>query len=133
MYLRPKVVKFKKEKKGKIKGTVLDSIRFGSFGIKTLSSGSITAKQIESCRRVISKKIKGIGKLWIRIFPDTPITLKPNASRMGKGKGDVSHWVAKVNAGKILYEIEGVSKLEAIKICKSVSAKSHFKLVLISF
>lgn len=132
MYSKPEKTKFKKEKKGKIKGIIIDNLAFGSFGIKSLTVGRITAKQIEACRRVISKRIKNIGKLWIRIFPSTPITLKPSGSRMGKGKGNVDHWVVKIKPGKILFEVEGVSLSMAQEILHSVSAKSQLNLSLIS-
>lgn len=110
MFLQPQLKKLKKEKRGKLKGKKIDNLNFGTFGIKAITKGNLTSKQIEMCRRIISKRIKGIGKLWIKVFPKVPITSKPKSVRMGKGKGDISHWVCKIKPGKILYEIDGVQK-----------------------
>jgi large subunit ribosomal protein L16 len=123
--LFPKKTKFKKQFKGKIKGKTFrgNKIIFGNYGIKALQECRITSKQIEATRRNIVRKMKRLGFLWIRIFPDTPVTSKPNEIRMGKGKGNVDFWVAKIKKGQILFEISGISLLEAKNILKSCSNK----------
>lgn len=130
MFLRPREKKYKKETKGKISGICRESITFGVFGIKSLEYGKITARQIETARRVISKRVKNTGKFWICIFPSKPVTRKPNEIRMGKGKGSVSFWVAPVKPGKILFEMEGVNKTIATKILESISNKLPIKVSL---
>lgn len=131
MFLQPQLKKLKKEKRGKLKGSKIDSISFGTFGIKAVTKGKLTSKQIEMCRRIISKRIKGVGKMWIRIFPRTPITSKPKSSRMGKGKGDISFWVCNIIPGKILYEVDGVSKKILEDIIQILRYKLNIKLVLV--
>ena len=110
--LRPKQTKFKKYRKIRIKRIEQrqTSLEFGSFGLRTLEGGQISSRQIEAVRRVITRKLKRTGKLWIRIFPNTPVTKKPVEVRMGKGKGAVDRWVAVVKPGRMLYEMEGVSE-----------------------
>ena len=110
--LQPKRVKFRKKQKGRIRGIAGrgHTIAFGSFGLKSLERGRITSRQIEACRITISRTLKREGKIWIRIFPDKPITKKPAEVRMGKGKGAPEYWVAKVKPGTIMFEIDGVSK-----------------------
>lgn len=110
--LQPKRVKFRKQQKGRIKGLAGrgHTIAFGTFGLKSLESGRITSRQIEACRITISRTMKREGKIWIRIFPDKPITKKPAEVRMGKGKGAPEYWVAKVKPGTIMFEIDGVKK-----------------------
>ncbi len=110
--LQPKRVKFRKQQKGRIRGIAGrgHTIAFGSFGLKSLERGRITSRQIEACRITISRTLKREGKIWIRIFPDKPITKKPAEVRMGKGKGAPEYWVAKVKPGTIMFEIDGVSK-----------------------
>jgi large subunit ribosomal protein L16 len=132
MFLQPKKTKFKKARKGKLvklefKNTKL---KFGEIGLKTKISGIITARQIEAARRSITRKIKRKGKLWIRIFPDLPITKKPNESRMGKGKGSVSFWAAKVRGGTTIFEICGVQTHIAIEALKSGSKKLPLKTLI---
>jgi large subunit ribosomal protein L16 len=108
--LLPKRTKFRKSFKHKIKG--LDqksSICFGAFGLKALESSRITSRQLEAARRAITRKMKREGRVWIQIFPHIPVTTKPTAVRMGKGKGSVSYWTSLVKPGKILFEIDGVS------------------------
>jgi large subunit ribosomal protein L16 len=109
--LQPKKVKHRKVQKGRIKGLAHrgNQLAFGSFGIKTLLIGRLTSRQIESARIAVTRYMKREGQVWIRIFPDTPITSKPAEVRMGKGKGALDHWVAKVEPGRILFEIEGVN------------------------
>ena len=108
--LQPKKTKYRKYRKGRVKGIALrgSSICFGTFGIKTLQPHRITARQIEAARVAATRYMKREGQLWIRIFPDIPITRKPAEVRMGKGKGSVEYWVAPVKPGKILFEAGGV-------------------------
>jgi len=123
--LRPKQTKFRKQRKGKIRGleTSSNTIIFGEYGLKVLECGRISARQIEATRRAITRKVKRRGKLWIRMFPSVPVTAKPVEVRMGKGKGAVDHWVCPVKAGKILYEIGGLPKVIAYNALKSGSNK----------
>lgn len=127
--LFPKKTKYKKQFKGKLIGqtTKSNKIIYGKYAIKVIEENRITAKQIESARRTIVKKMKRLGFLWIRIFPNTPITSKPTENRMGKGKGAVSFWVAKVKRGQILYEISGLSLENAKKILKAGANKLPIK------
>jgi large subunit ribosomal protein L16 len=129
MFLQPKNTKYKKLKKGKLKKLEFKSncLIFGEVGLKAKIAGTISARQIEAARRAISKKIKKIGKLWVRIFPDLPITAKPNESRMGKGKGLVSHWAARVKGGSILFEVCGVPYNIAVEALEAGSSKLPIK------
>ncbi len=108
--LQPKRTKYRKQQKGKVKGVSQrgNQLAFGSFGLKTLESGWITNRQIEAARIAVTRKMKREGKVWISIFPDKPVTSKPAEVRMGKGKGALSHWVAVIKPGRLLFEIEGV-------------------------
>ena len=110
--LQPKKLKYRKQQKGRMKGLSWrgSELAFGSFGIKSLDSKWITARQIEAARQAITRYMKRQGKVWIRIFPDKPVTKKPAEVRMGKGKGDIDQYVAPVTPGRILFEVEGVSK-----------------------
>ncbi|MEC9205875.1 MAG: 50S ribosomal protein L16 [Pseudomonadota bacterium] len=123
--LQPKKTKFRKQQKGKLRGfaTSGTKVSFGQFGLKAITRGRITARQIEAARRAMTRHIKRGGKVWIRIFPDVPITKKPIEVRMGKGKGNVEYWVAKIQPGKILYEMEGVSEEIAREAFRLASAK----------
>jgi large subunit ribosomal protein L16 len=109
--LQPKKTKYRKQQKGKMKGNAQrgHQLAFGSFGIKTLEEAWITGRQIEAARQAITRRMKREGQLWIRIFPDKPVTKKPAEVRMGKGKGAPEYFVARINPGRILFEIEGVS------------------------
>jgi large subunit ribosomal protein L16 len=133
MLLQPNKLKFKKVKKGKLSRFEFKSInlKFGDIGLKASASGSISARQIESARKVIKRKMKKKGKLWIRIFPDTPVTSKPNESRMGKGKGNISHWVSKVKSGTVLFEVCSKSKKISKEALKSCSRKLPIKTFII--
>lgn len=117
MFLQPKKTKYKKTKKGKL--TKLEyrtnTLKFGTVGLKAVNSAIITARQIEASRQAISRKIKKKGKLWIRAFPDVPITSKSVAARMGKGKGAISHWGARIKGGSIIFEICGIKDFNIIK------------------
>lgn len=110
--LQPKRTKFRKQFKGRNKGLAQrgSSISFGEYGLKAAGRGRITARQLEAARRAITRHIKRGGKIWIRIFPDKPITKKPLEVRQGKGKGPVEYWVAVIQPGKVLFEIEGVTE-----------------------
>ena len=125
MFLQPKKTKYKKTRKGKLKNLEFkaNTLRFGEIGIKATVSGLVTARQIEATRRAIARKIKRKGKIWICIFPDLPVTAKATESRMGKGKGAVSHWVARVRGGTTLFEICGVPSHIAIEALKAGSQK----------
>lgn len=110
--LQPKRTKFRKQQKGRNRGLAQtgSSVSFGEFGLKATSRGRVTARQIEAARRTITRRVKRGGQLWIRVFPDKPISKKPLEVRMGKGKGNVEYWVAQIQPGRMLYEIEGVSE-----------------------
>ncbi|WP_048306670.1 50S ribosomal protein L16 [Halomonas sp. PR-M31] len=110
--LQPKRMKFRKMMKGRNRGLAHrgSKVSFGEYGLKAIGRGRITARQIEAGRRAITRHVKRGGKIWIRVFPDKPITEKPLEVRMGKGKGSVEYWVAQIQPGRVLYEIEGVSE-----------------------
>ena len=132
--LLPKRTKFRKQFRGKNRGiaTTGNKVSFGEFGLKSLERGEITSRQIESARRAISRHVKRGGKIWIRIFPDTPITKKPLEVWMGKGKGSVEYWVAKIQPGKMLYEIEGVTEDIARQAFSLASAKLPVKTTFVT-
>lgn len=123
--LQPKRTKFRKQHKGRNRGlaTVGNAVSFGEFGLKATGRGRITARQIEAARRAMTRHIKRGGKIWIRIFPDKPITKKPLEVRMGKGKGNVEYWVSQIQPGRVLYEMEGVSEEVAREAFKLAAAK----------
>jgi large subunit ribosomal protein L16 len=110
--LQPKRTKFRKQQKGRNRGLALRGslVSFGEFGLKATGRGRLTARQIESARRAMTRHVKRGGKIWIRVFPDKPITQKPLEVRQGKGKGNVEYWIAQIQPGKVLYEMEGVSE-----------------------
>lgn len=110
MALMPKRVKFRKVQRGKRRGSAFKGavMSFGEFGLKSLENGYFSDRQIEAARVALMRNLRGGGKVWIRVFPDKPITKKPAETRMGKGKGDPSHWVAVVKKGKVLFEMDGV-------------------------
>ena len=123
--LQPKKTKYRKQQKGKLRGFATSGakVSFGEYGLKALMRGRVTARQIEAARRAMTRHIKRGGKVWIRIFPDVPITKKPVEVRMGKGKGNVEYWVAKIQPGKVLYEMEGVSEEVAREAFRLAAAK----------
>ena len=131
--LQPKRTKFRKKQKGRNTGLAQrgNTVAFGQIGLKSVSRGRMTARQIEAARRTITRKIKRGGKIWIRVFPDKPITEKPLEVRMGKGKGPVEYWVAEIKPGKMLYEIEGVSDELASEALKLAAAKLPFKTTIV--
>ena len=122
---QPKRTKYRKAFKGRIKGIAKggSSIAFGSFGLKALEPERVTARQIEATRRAVTREMKRQGKVWIRVFPDTPVSAKPIEVRMGKGKGSVDRWVARVQPGRILFEIDGVSDEVALEALRLGAAK----------
>jgi large subunit ribosomal protein L16 len=123
--LQPKRTKFRKQQKGRNRGLaqVGNSVSFGEYGLKATSRGFVTARQIEAARRAITRYVKRGGKLWIRIFPDKPVTKKPVEVRMGKGKGNVEYWVAPIQPGRVMYEIQGVTEEQAREAFRLASAK----------
>ncbi|MDD3554682.1 MAG: 50S ribosomal protein L16 [Deltaproteobacteria bacterium] len=123
--LSPKKVKYRKQHKGRIKGLAFrgSTLAFGDFGLKALENGKITSQQIEAARIAISRYMKRSGKIWIRIFPDKPVTKKPAETRMGSGKGAVEYWMAPVKPGRILYEMEGVDEASAREAFRLASYK----------
>jgi len=123
MALMPKRVKFRKSQRGRRFGTSFRGadLSFGEFGLKAIENSYFTDRQIEAARIALMRHLKGSGKVWIRIFPDKPITKKPAETRMGKGKGDPNHWVAVVKKGKVLFEMGGIP-LEIAKECMRVAA-----------
>ena len=129
--LQPKRTKFRKQHKGRNRGLAQagNEVSFGEFGLKATTRGKITARQIEAARRAINRYVKRGGKVWIRIFPDVPITQKPLETRQGKGKGNVEYWVAKVQPGTVLYEMEGVGEDIAREAFKLAAAKLPIKTV----
>lgn len=110
--LQPKRTKFRKAHKGRIHGTAKGgtTLNFGTFGLKAQEPGRITARQIEAARRAMTRHIKRVGKVWIRIFPDVPVSSKPAEVRMGKGKGSPEFWVCRVKPGRVMFEMEGVDQ-----------------------
>jgi large subunit ribosomal protein L16 len=127
--LQPKRTKFRKQHKGRNRGLAQSGskVSFGEFGLKATDRGRLTARQIEAARRTITRHVKRGGKLWIRVFPDKPISKKPLEVRMGKGKGNVEYWVAQVQPGRMLYEIEGVSEELAREAFALAAAKLPVK------
>ncbi len=123
--LQPNRTKFRKQQKGRNRGLAMTANRvsFGEFGLKSTGRGRLTSRQIEAARRTITRHVKRGGKVWIRVFPDKPISKKPLEVRMGKGKGNVEYWVAQIQPGRMLYEIEGVSENLAREALTLAAAK----------
>jgi large subunit ribosomal protein L16 len=132
--LSPKKVKYRRRHKGRTRGKALkgSSLEFGDFGLQALECGLMTAQQIEAARVAINRHVKRGGKIWIRIFPDKPITKKPAETRMGKGKGATEGWVAVVKPGRILYEMEGVGESIAEEAFKLAGYKIPFSTRFVS-
>jgi len=126
--LQPKRTKFRKQQKGRNRGLAHrgSKLAFGKFGLKSTGRGRMTARQIEAGRRAMTRHIKRGGQIWIRVFPDKPITSKPLEVRQGKGKGNVEYWVAQIKPGKVLYEMEGVSEELAREAFSLAAAKLPF-------
>lgn len=131
--LQPKRTKFRKQFKGRNRGLANrgSKVSFGEFGLKVVDRGRITARQIEAARRTISRAIKRGGKVWIRVFPDKPITQKPLEVRQGKGKGNVEYWVALVQPGKVLIEVEGIPEDIAREAFTLAAAKLPIRTIFV--
>ena len=133
--LSPKKVKYRKKQKGRMKGGAMrkgSSLEFGDYGLQALGCGFMTAQQIESARVAITRHVKRGGKIWIRVFPDKPFTKKPAETRMGKGKGAPEGWVAVINPGRILYEMEGVGESTAAEAFRLAGHKLPFPTRFVS-
>jgi large subunit ribosomal protein L16 len=132
--LQPKRTKYRKQFKGRNRGLAQrgNTVAFGEFGLKATDRGRLTARQIEAARRAMTRYVKRGGKIWIRVFPDKPITKKPLEVRMGKGKGNVEYWVAQVKPGKVLYEMEGVSEEVAREAFRLAASKLPFGTAFVS-
>ena len=131
--LQPKRTKYRKQHKGRNRGLAINGSRvsFGEFGLKAEDRGRLTARQIEAARRAMTRHIKRGGKIWIRVFPDKPITSKPLEVRMGSGKGNVEYWVALIQPGRVLYEMEGVTEEVAREAFRLAAAKLPFKTTFV--
>jgi large subunit ribosomal protein L16 len=131
--LSPKKVKYRKQQKGRMRGVAYrgSDLEFGDFGLQALECGRLTAQQIEAARIAMTRSIKRGGKIWIRIFPDKPITKKPAETRMGKGKGAPEAWVAVIRPGRIIYEMEGVSKEVADEALRLAAHKLPIKTKIV--
>src|SRR5438477_6338764 len=123
--MQPKKTKFRKAHKGRIHGVATSgaTLSFGQFGLKAMAPERITAREIEAARRAITREMKRAGRVWIRIFPDLPVTSKPTEVRMGKGKGAVDYWAARVKPGRIMFEIDGVNEETAREALRLGAAK----------
>ena len=132
--LQPKRTKFRKQFKGRNRGlaTTGSKVSFGEYGLKAVERGRITARQIEAARRAMTRHIKRGGKIWIRVFPDVPVSKKPLEVRMGKGKGNVEYWVCTIQPGRVLYEMEGVNETIAREAFRLAAAKLPFKTTFVS-
>ena len=127
--LQPKRTKFRKQQKGRNRGLAQrgSTVSFGEFALKATGRGRMTARQMEAARRAMTRRIRRGGQIWIRVFPDKPITQKPLEVRQGKGKGNVEYWIAQIKPGKVLYEIEGVSEEVARDAFRLAAAKLPFQ------
>jgi large subunit ribosomal protein L16 len=127
--LSPKRTKFRKQHKGRIHGDAkgVTDLNFGHFGLKAVEPERITARQIEAARRAMTRHMKRQGRVWIRIFPDVPVTQKPTEVRMGKGKGAVEYWAAKVKPGRVMFEIDGVTEVVAREALRLAAMKLPVK------
>jgi large subunit ribosomal protein L16 len=132
--LQPKRTKFRKAFKGRIHGNAKGgfSLSFGSHGLKALEPERVTARQIEASRRAITREMKRVGKVWIRVFPDLPVSKKPNEVRMGSGKGAPEYWVARIHPGRILFEIDGVPDAVAREALRLGAAKLPIKTKIVA-
>ena len=132
--LQPKRTKFRKMHKGRNRGLAIagSKVSFGTFGLKSVGRGRMTARQIEAARRAMTRHVKRQGKIWIRVFPDKPITEKPLEVRQGKGKGNVEYWVCQIQPGRVLYEMEGVPEALAREAFALAAAKLPFKTTFVT-
>jgi large subunit ribosomal protein L16 len=129
--LQPKRTKFRKQHTGRNRGVVNHSVSFGEFGLKSAARGRMTARQIEAARRAMTRHMRRQGKVYIRVFPDKPITKKPLEVRMGKGKGSVEYWVAQIQPGRTLFEVEGIDEQLARDAFALAAAKLPFKTTFV--
>ena len=132
--LQPKRTKYRKAHKGRIHGTAStgSSLTFGTFGLKATTAGRITARQIEACRRAITRHIKRTGRVWIRIFPDVPVSAKPTEVRMGKGKGSPEFWMCRIKPGRVMFELGGVPSALAHEALTRGAAKLSVQTRIVS-
>ena len=132
--LQPKRTKFRKQHKGRNRGLAIrgSTVSFGEYGLKAVGRGRLTARQIEAARRAMTRHVKRGGKIWIRVFPDKPISKKPLEVRQGKGKGNVEYWVALVQPGRVLYEMEGVTEQVAREAFQRAAAKLPMKTTFVT-
>lgn len=132
--MQPKRTRYRKQQKGRNRGlaTTGNRVSFGEYGMKATTRGRITARQIEAARRALTRKVKRGAKIWIRIFPDKPITKKPLEVRQGKGKGNVEYWVAKIQPGRMLYEMQGVDEELAREAFRLAAAKLPVQTTFVS-
>lgn len=132
--MQPKRTKFRKQFKGRNRGLATSgaSVAFGVYGLQAQDRGRVTARQIEAARRAMTRHVKRGGKIWIRIFPDKPITQKPLEVRMGSGKGGVEYWVAEIKPGRVLYEMEGVTEQVAREAFRLAAAKLPLKTAFVA-
>jgi len=132
--LQPKRTKYRKMMKGRNRGLALrgNKVSFGEFGLKATTRGRLTSRQIEAARRALTRFIKRGGRVWIRVFPDKPVSKKPLEVRMGSGKGNVEYWVSEVKPGAVLYEMEGVSEAEAREAFKLAAAKLPVRTMIVT-
>ena len=132
--LQPKRTKFRKQHKGRNRGLAIrgSTVSFGEYGLKAIGRGRLTARQIEAARRAMTRHVKRGGKIWIRVFPDKPISKKPLEVRQGKGKGNVEYWVALVQPGRVLYEMEGVTEQVAREAFQRAAAKLPMKTAFVT-
>jgi large subunit ribosomal protein L16 len=131
---QPKRTKYRKQQKGRNRGKAMSGNRvsFGDFGLKATTRGRVTARQIEAARRAITRKVRRGAKIWIRIFPDKPVTKKPLEVRQGKGKGNVEYWVAQIQPGRMLYEMQGVEESLAREAFRLAAAKLSVQTMFVS-
>jgi len=129
--LQPKRTKFRKQHTGRNRGVVNHNVSFGEFGLKAAARGRLTARQIEAARRAMTRHMRRQGKVYIRVFPDKPITKKPLEVRMGKGKGSVEYWVAQIQPGRMLFEVEGIAEDLARDAFELAAAKLPFKTTFV--
>ena len=129
MALMPKRVKYRKAQKGKCRGISVagSKLSFGEYGLKAIDNGLIRSNHLEACRVAMVRKLRGAGKLWINVFPHKPVTKKPAETRMGKGKGDLDHWVAQIKRGRVIFEISGVPEDFAKSLLRLVAFKLPVK------
>lgn len=132
--LEPKKVKYRRHHRGNRRGMAMSGnhVAFGSYGLKAIEGGWISSRQIEAARISVARVVRKIGKMWIRIFPDKPITQKPAETRMGKGKGAPEYWVAVVKPGRILFEVEGITKEMAEEAFSNASSKLPIKTKIVA-